>query len=107
MKIFLAGSGYLFSSPEVINNSKPAFVLQSYWYLRNFSRKEELMKYYDSNPEFQQMIEKKRLDDIKQSQQVPAMSASNGAVNAALTIKEKPTTWDDASQRTRDMFRGK
>ena len=46
MKIFLAGSGYLFSSPEVINNSKPAFVLQSYWYLRNFSRKEELMKYY-------------------------------------------------------------
>lgn len=68
---------------------------------------EELMKYYDSNPEFQQMIEKKRLDDIKQSQQVPAMSASNGAVNAALTIKEKPTTWDDASQRTRDMFRGK
>ena len=53
------------------------------------------------------MIEKKRLDDIKQSQQVPAMSASNGAVNAALTIKEKPTTWDDASQRTRDMFRGK
>lgn len=68
---------------------------------------EELMKYYDSNPEFQQMIEKKRLDDIKQSQQVPAMSASNGAVNAALTIKEKPTTWDDASKRTRDMFRGK
>ena len=68
---------------------------------------EELMKYYDSNPEFQQMIEKKRLDDIKQSQQVPAMSASNGAVNAALTIKEKPTTWDDASKRTKDMFRGK
>lgn len=68
---------------------------------------EELMKYYDSNPEFQQMIEKKRLDDIKQSQQVPAMSASNGAVNAALTIKEKPTTWDDASKRTRDMLRGK
>ena len=67
---------------------------------------EELMKYYDSNPEFQQMIEKKRLDDIKQSQQVPAMSASNGAVNAALTIKEKPT-WDDASKRTKDMFRGK
>lgn len=66
---------------------------------------EELMKYYDSNPEFQQMIEKKRLDDIKQSQQVPAMSASNGAVNAALTIKEKPTTWDDASKRTRNMFR--
>ena len=53
---------------------------------------EELMKYYDSNPEFQQ---------------VPAMSASNGAVNAALTIKEKPTTWDDASKRTRDMLRGK
>ena len=68
---------------------------------------EELMKYYDSNPEFQQMIEKKRLDDIKQSQQVPAMSASNGAVNAALTIKEKPTTWDDASKRTKNMFREK
>lgn len=66
---------------------------------------EELMQYYDTNPEFQQLIEKKRLGDIKSNQQVPAMSASSGAVNAALNIQEKPKTWDDASQRTKNMFR--
>lgn len=66
---------------------------------------EQLMEYYKNNPEFQQMIEKDRLENIKQSQQVPAMSASNGAVNAALNIPEKPKTWDDASERTRKMFR--
>lgn len=68
---------------------------------------EELMRYYEQNPEFQQLIDKKRLDDIKDSQQVPVMSASNGAVNAALTIKEKPKTWDDAFSRTNAMLRGK
>ena len=66
---------------------------------------EELMEYYNSNPEFQKMLEQQRLQEIKQSQQVPAMSASSGAVNAALNIQEKPKTWEDASQRTRDMFR--
>ena len=66
---------------------------------------EQLMEYYNSNPEFQKMLEQQRLQEIKQSQQVPAMSASSGAVNAALNIQEKPKTWEDASQRTRDMFR--
>lgn len=66
---------------------------------------QELMEYYKNNPEFQQLVEKDRLNSIKQSQQVPAMSASNGAVNAALNIPEKPKTWDEASQRTRNMFR--
>ena len=65
---------------------------------------DELMKLYDENPTFQELIEKKRLDTIKQSQQVPPFSASSGAVNAALNIKEKPNTWDDASERTRKMF---
>ena len=65
---------------------------------------DDLMKLYDENPTFQELIEKKRLDTIKQSQQVPPFSASSGAVNAALNIKEKPKTWDDASERTRKMF---
>ena len=65
---------------------------------------EELMALYDKNPTFQELVEKKRLDTIKQSQQVPPFSASSGAVNAALNIKEKPKTWDDASERTRKMF---
>lgn len=65
---------------------------------------EELMQYYEKNPEFQQLLEQKRLEDIKSSQQVPLMSASSGAANAALNIPEKPKTWDDASERTRAMF---
>jgi hypothetical protein len=65
---------------------------------------EELMELYDKNPTFQELIEKKRLDAIKQSQQVPPFSASSGAVNAALNIKEKPKTFEEASERTRRMF---
>ena len=65
---------------------------------------EELMELYDKNPTFQELVEKKRLDAIKQSQQVPPFSASSGAVNAALNIKEKPKTFDEASERTRQMF---
>ncbi len=65
---------------------------------------EELMELYDKNPDFQELVEKKRLEQIKQSQQVPPFSASSGAVNAALNIKEKPKTFDEAAERTRRMF---
>ena len=67
---------------------------------------EDLMQLYDSNPTFQELIEKRRIEAIKNSnsQQVPPFSASSGAVNAALNIKEKPKTFDEASKRTREMF---
>lgn len=67
---------------------------------------DELMALYNSNPEFQDLVEKQRLSQIKQSQQVPPFSASSGAVNAALNINEEPKSWDDASARTSKMFGG-
>ncbi|MCK9477992.1 MAG: hypothetical protein M0R40_00635 [Firmicutes bacterium] len=65
---------------------------------------EELMELYEKNKDFQDLIEKKRVEQVQGGQQVPPFSASSGAVNAALNIKEKPKTWDDASERTRNMF---
>lgn len=65
---------------------------------------EELLAFYNGNPSFRELVEKQRLDTIKQSQQVPPFSASSGAVNAALDIKEKPQTLEEASRRTREMF---
>lgn len=65
---------------------------------------DDLMRAYEENPTFQELLEKKRLEQIKQSQQVPPFSASSGAVNAALNIKDKPKTFDEASERTRNMF---
>ena len=65
---------------------------------------EELMKLYDENPTFQDLVEKKRIEAVKNSQQVPPFSASSGAVNSALNIKEKPKTFEEASERTRQMF---
>lgn len=65
---------------------------------------EELMELYDKNPTFQELVEKKRIEAIKNSQQVPPFSASSGAVNAALNIQEKPKTFEEASDRTRKMF---
>lgn len=65
---------------------------------------DELMELYDKNPTFQELIEKRRIDAVKNSQQVPPFSASSGAVNAALNIPEKPKTFEEASERTRKMF---
>ena len=65
---------------------------------------EEMLAMYNSNPAFQELVEKQRIGTIKQSQQVPPFSASSGAVNAALNIKEKPKTLEEASERTRVMF---
>ena len=65
---------------------------------------EELMKLYDENPKFQEIVEKKSIESVKKSQQVPPFSASSGAVNAALNIDEKPKTFEEASERTRKMF---
>lgn len=65
---------------------------------------DELMALYDKNPTFQELVEKKRIESLKNSQQVPPFSASSGAVNVALNIKEKPKTWDEASERTKSLF---
>ena len=65
---------------------------------------EELFEIYENNTELQSMIEKKKLKDLEAAQQVPLHSASNGAVNAALTIKEKPKTFEEASELTKKMF---
>ena len=65
---------------------------------------EELLAMYNNNPAFQELVEKQRLDTIKESQQVPPFSASSGAVNAALNIEEEPRTLEEASARARKMF---
>lgn len=65
---------------------------------------EELMELYDKNPTFQELVEKKRIESLKNSQQVPPFSASSGAVNAALNIPEKPKTLEEASAATRKMW---
>lgn len=65
---------------------------------------DELMELYNKHPEFQEMVEKQRVAQLKDSQQVPPMSSSSGAMNAALNIKEKPKTLDEASEATRKMF---
>ena len=67
---------------------------------------EEMLALYNSNPAFRELVEKQRIETLKQSQQVPPFSASSGAVNAALDIKEKPKTFEEASERTRKMFDG-
>lgn len=65
---------------------------------------DELMELYDKNPTFQELIEKKRIESLKGSQQVPPFSASSGAVNVALNIKGEPKTMDEALDRTRNLF---
>lgn len=67
---------------------------------------EELLNMYNNNPAFQELVEKQRIDALKNSQQVPPMSASSGAAGAALNIKGKPQTLEEASKRTREMFGG-
>ena len=65
---------------------------------------DELFEKYRNNPEFQAMVEKERIEKVKNAQQVPPFSASSGAGNAALDIKEKPKTFEEASERVRALF---
>ena len=65
---------------------------------------DDLMNYYNNNQDFRDMVERQRIAELQKGQQVPPMSASAGAVNAALNIKEKPKTFEEASERTRRMF---
>ena len=64
----------------------------------------ELFEMYKNNAELQGLIEQSRIEELKQSQQVPNMAASSGAANAALTIKEKPKTLKDAGEAARRLF---
>lgn len=66
---------------------------------------EDLMNYYTNNQDFRDMVERKRVEELSKSQQVPPMSASSGAVNAALNIKKKPQTFDDALERSKKDMR--
>lgn len=65
---------------------------------------EELFEIYQKNGELQDMIEKKKLKDLEAASSVPPHSASGGAVNAALNIKDKPKTFEEASELTKKMF---
>ena len=62
---------------------------------------EELLGLYNSNPEFRELVEKQRVSEIKNSQQVPSFSASSGAGNAALNIPDRPKNFEEALERSR------
>lgn len=65
---------------------------------------EELIEIYKNNPEFKNAIEKMRIEELSAGQQVPVLSASGGAGNVALNIKDKPQTLGDARERAKSRF---
>ena len=66
--------------------------------------KDEFVEMYNSNPEFKAAIESLRIAELKDSQQVPPLSASSGLGNAAPNIKEKPKTFGEARDRAFARF---
>ena len=65
---------------------------------------EELFQMYQNNSELQDMIEKERVKNVQNGQKVPPLSVSGGSGGAALHVKEKPKTFDEASDLVRKMF---
>ena len=65
---------------------------------------DELMAIYANNPDFRAAIEKKRIEELSHGQQVPPLTASSGAGNVALNIKEKPQTLGEARERAKNWF---
>lgn len=68
---------------------------------------DDMMKMYNNSPAFREQVEMQRIAELKKGQQVPPFSASSGAATAALNIKEKPKSWDDAFERTYETFGGR
>lgn len=65
---------------------------------------DELMELYKNNPDFRAAIEKQRIAELNPGQQVPPLTASGGAGNVALNIKEKPQTFGEARDRAKSRF---
>ena len=65
---------------------------------------EELMNYYNTNADFREAVERQRIEAIKEGQQVPPFSASGGAANIALNIKDKPKDFEESLERSRKGF---
>lgn len=65
---------------------------------------DELIEIYKNNPDFKNAIEKMRIEELSAGQQVPVLSASGGAGNVALNIKDKPQTLGDARERAKSRF---
>lgn len=65
---------------------------------------ERFMQYYQSNPELQDLINKQRLAAVKGAQDVPPLSPSSGAVNAALDIPKTPTNFDEANELIKKTY---
>lgn len=65
---------------------------------------EELMEFYNNNSDFREKVEQQRLDQIKKSQQVPIFSTGNGAAGAALDIKERPKSFKEALERSKQQI---
>lgn len=68
---------------------------------------EELIEMLNSNEQAKELYEKQRIAALKSNAAVPQMSASSGAVNAAINIPNKPKSWDDAAQQALGMFHTK
>ena len=65
---------------------------------------EQLIEMINSNPEAQKLYEQLRVQKVQNNQQVPPLSASSGAVNAAPNIPKRVETFEDARKRTEEMF---
>ena len=57
---------------------------------------DDFVSMYEQSPELQQLVEQKRAEKLKDSQQVPNLSPSSGAGNVALNIQEKPKNLKEA-----------
>ncbi|MBP3359935.1 MAG: hypothetical protein J6N52_03705 [Clostridia bacterium] len=66
---------------------------------------EELLSMYDSNEDFRNALEMRKVEKLKQNQQVPAMPSSSGVANAAPYIEDKPKSWDDVNRIASKYFR--
>lgn len=65
---------------------------------------DDFIKLYQQNPEYERAINAFKLGQVKPNQEIPSMSASSGAVNAALNMPEKPKNFDEANEMIKNLF---
>lgn len=66
---------------------------------------QELMEYARNNKEFAEMLAMEKIAAVQSGQQVPPLSASSGAVNAAPTIQNEPKNLEEATELFKNMLR--
>lgn len=67
--------------------------------------RDEFLKMIDDNPEYSQYLNERNVERLKQNENVPRFSATSGAGNVGINLKERPKSFSDARDFVKKYYK--